>query len=270
MSVQPILMSSDVALLTRLAAASEDAQPAAVAVDWERPDDRGERDRRPTAAQLTALAEVREVSPWPVVCRVNQVGPGTEEEVERAVDLGADEVLVPMVRREAEVERVLHAVRDRVGVGIMVETPEAAARAASLADLGICRAFVGLLDLALERETPSVFTALADGTVDRLVAELASTAYGFGGLTDPARGYPLPARLLMGDIVRSGCAFAMMRNAFVADAALSSPESVLAAIHRELARLAGRQAGEVAADREALLARIAEIDAGRFEPQVRR
>jgi hypothetical protein len=270
MSVEPLLMSSDVDLLARLAAAPEGSQPAAVAVDWERPDERGERDRRPTEAQLTALAEVRAVSPWPVVCRVNQVGSGTEEEVERAVDLGADEVLVPMVRGEAEVERVLAVARGRLGVGIMVETTEAAARAASLADLGICRAFVGLLDLALERGTPSVFTALADGTVDRLVADLAATAYGFGGLTDPARGYPLPARLLMGDITRSGCAFAMMRNAFVADSALSSPEAVLAAIRAELRRLADRDADEVGSDREALLSRIAEIDAGRFEPQVRR
>ena len=78
-----------------------------------------------------------------------------------------------------------------------------------------------------------VFTALADGTVDRLVDALAPTAYGFGGLTDPARA-SLPARLLMAEIVRGGCAFAMMRNAFVADAALSSPGTVLAAIRGEL------------------------------------
>ena len=170
-----------------------------------------------------------------------------------------------MVRSEAEVERVLTAARGRVGVGIMVETPEAVDRAASLARLGISRAFVGLLDLAVERGTPSVFTALADGTVDRLVDALAPTAYGFGGLTDPTRGHPLPARLLMGEIVRGGCAFAMMRNAFVADAALTSPEAVLAAIRLELARLSRRDADEVADDRSALLARIADIDAGLAE-----
>ena len=45
----------------------------------------------------------------------------------------------------------------------------------------------------------------------------------------------------MGEIVRGGCSFALMRNAFVADAALSSPEGVLAAIRRELARLAARR-----------------------------
>ena len=83
---------------------------------------------------------------------------GQSNEVECAIDLGADEVLVPMVRHESEVERVLASVRDRIGVGIMVETPEAVARASSLAGLGICRAFVGLLDLALERATPSVLS----------------------------------------------------------------------------------------------------------------
>jgi riboflavin biosynthesis pyrimidine reductase len=270
-TVQPVLMSSDVALLASLASAPPEAQPAAVAVDWERPDERSTGlDRRPAAAQVAALAAVREVSPWPVVCRVNEVGPGTEDEVEQAVDLGADEVLVPMVRSEAEVERVLKAARGRFGVGIMVETPEAVDRAASLARLGISRAFVGLLDLAVERGTPSVFTALGDGTVDRLVAALAPTAYGFGGLTDPVRGHPLPARLLMGEIVRGGCSFAMMRNAFVADSALSSPAVVLASIRHELARLSRRDIGQVADDRSALLARIAVIDAGVAEQKVSR
>ena len=240
-------------------------------MDWERPDERSTwLDRRPTAAQVAALTAVRAASPWPVVCRVNEVGPGTEEEVEQAVDLGADEVLVPMVRSEAEVERVLAAARGRVGVGIMVETPEAVERAATLAELGICRAFVGLLDLAVERGTPSVFTALADGTVDRLVDALAPTAYGFGGLTDPDRGHPLPARLLMGEIVRGGCAFAMMRNAFVADAAVSSPASVLAAIRGELAGWRVAAPTRLPRTARALLARIADIDAGLAERGVPR
>jgi len=66
----------------------------------------------------------------------------------------------------------------------------------------------------------------------------------------------------MGEIVRGGCSFAMMRNAFVADAPLSSPESVLAAVRTELDRLAQRTGEDVATDREDLLARIEEIDAG--------
>ncbi len=269
MTVRPVLMSSDVALLRRLVAASPDSHPAAVAVDWERPSERSpEHHRRPPASHLARLAAVRAAVPWPVICRINSVGPGSEEEVERAIDLGVDEVLVPMVRHESEVEFVLRLARDRVGVGIMVETPEAVAGAASLARMGLSRAFVGLLDLAVLRDTPSVFTAIADGTIDELVEALAATTYGFGGLTDPERGHPLPARLLMGEIVRGGCSFALMRNAFVADAALSSPEGVLAAIRRELARLAARPGVEVRADREALLARIRSIDADESDREV--
>lgn len=261
MSVEPVLMSSDARLVARLAAASPVSHPAAVAVDWERPEHRATwADRRPSPAQLRALRDIRGASPWPVICRVNEVGPGTEDEVAQAVDLGADEVLVPMVRREADVERVLRAARDRVAVGIMVETPEAVARAATLAGLGLARAFVGLLDLAAERGTPSVFTALADGTVERVVEDLAGTPYGFGGLTDPERGHPLAARLLMGEIVRAGCGFAMMRNAFVADSLLSSPEQVLAALRLELSRLAERPGAVVQRDRQALVDRIRELD----------
>jgi hypothetical protein len=255
MSVAPVLMSSDLDLVRTLAAAPADAHPAAVTVDWERPERRGTVTHgEPTVAQVDALVGVRAASPWPVICRINEVGRGTSREIERAIELGADEVLVPMVRSEAEVDRVQQLAAGRVGVGVMIETREAVARSASFARLGLSRAFVGLLDLAVERGTPSVFTALADGTVERVVADLGPTAYGFGGLTDPTRGHPVPARLLMGEIVRAGCSFAMMRNAFVADAVLSSPDAVLTAIRRELSRLAARSEHSVLADRRALLA----------------
>jgi hypothetical protein len=71
----------------------------------------------------------------------------------------------------------------------------------------------------------------------------------------------VPARLLMGEIVRAGCSFAMMRNAFVADAFLSSPEAVLTAIRRELSRLATRSEESVRADRLALLAVLDGLEA---------
>jgi len=262
MTVSPILMSSDARLIAELAAAPPSAHPAAVAVDWERPEHRASwAEHRPTDLQVTALRAVRAASPWPVICRVNEVGPGTIAEVELAIDLGADEVLVPMVRTPGDAERVLHVARGRVGVGMMVETREAAEDPAPYAELGLCRAFIGLLDLAIERGTRSVFTALSDGSVDRIVGALDGLPYGFGGLTDPARGHPVPARLLMGDIVRAGCAFSMMRNAFVADAAMSSPARVLAAIRTELERLEHRDAGQVDTDRAALLACVAALDA---------
>ncbi len=266
MTVHPVLMSSDAALVAELAAAPASAHPAAIAVDWELPQHRATwADRRPAAPQLEVLTAVREASPWPVICRVNELGPGTSSEIDQAVDLGADEILLPMVRDPRAVERVLRMVGDRAGVGIMVETREAVAEPTAYAGLGLARAFVGLLDLAVERGTPTIFTALADGTVEAVVEGLDPVPYGFGGLTDPGRGHPLLARLLMGEIVRAGCAFSMMRNAFVADAALSSPIAVLAAVRRELALLERRDGVAVAADRVALLERIAELDLGAQE-----
>ena len=215
-TVQPVLMSSDMALLTRLASAPPEAHPAAVAVDWERPDERSTGlDRRPTAAQVAALTAVRDVSPWPVVCRVNEVGPVTEDEVEHAVDLGADEVLVPMVRREVGgrtgPERGPRPVRRRdhgrdPGGG-------RPGRRRSRARHQPC--VRGTARPGCRTRHPVGLHRARRRDDRRLVDALAPTAYGFGGLTDPERGHPLPARLLMGEIVAAGCIFAMMRNAFV-------------------------------------------------------
>lgn len=83
------------------AAAVVDAGAAGVILDWER---RGKARRQ--AGQDTQinedtaadLAVVRSATAGRVLCRVNGAGPWTAQEVQLAVELGADEVLLPMVQ----------------------------------------------------------------------------------------------------------------------------------------------------------------------------
>jgi hypothetical protein len=115
-------------------------------VDWEV---RGKHRRQAGAdTEVNAhtpldLARVRAATAGRVLCRLNAVGPWTPDEVERAVDLGADEVLLPMVRRPEQVDRALDLVAGRVGVGILVETAEAVQRVDELVARPLSRVYVG-------------------------------------------------------------------------------------------------------------------------------
>jgi hypothetical protein len=190
-------------------------------VDWERA---GKRDRQRGADTqingdtLDDLRRVRRVTDAQVLCRINGFGDTTPSEVEDAVGAGADEILLPMVRRSQEVEAVLELVAGRCGVGILVETEEAVAQADELGRLPISRAYLGLNDLAIERGSENIFEAVADGTVEA-VRRSFRVPFGFAGLTLPERGHPVPCRLLVAEMARLSCDFTFLRRSFLRDTA---------------------------------------------------
>lgn len=245
-------------------------------MDWER---KGKAERQALAearigtdTQIGAdtaedLARVVAAHPGPVICRINAVGPHSAGEVERAARLGATEVLVPMVRRVDEVEAVLRVAGGTVGVGVMVETVDAVERAAQLARLPITRAYVGLMDLALDRGSSSIFDAVVDGTLERVRTQM-DVPFGFGGLTVPGGGDPVPTALLLGEMARLGCGFTFLRRTFIADIdarRIDAGEGVRA-IRRAATLAAARTDADVRDDRRRLVECIAPLDEARRAP----
>ena len=200
------------------------AGAAGVVVDWER---RGKRARQAGAdTQINGhtpedLAAVRAAQGGVVLCRVNRWSAWTPAEIDLAVRLGADEVLLPMVRRPEEVDAALGVVAGRCGLGILVETAEAVRRVEQLATRPLSRIYLGLNDLMIDRGGGSLFVALVDGTVDRVAGAAGEVGIPFGvaGLTRPGAGRPVPARLLQGVLARAGASFTFLRRPFWADTA---------------------------------------------------
>ena len=128
-----------------------------IVVDWEhagkaiRQADADTEINRHTVDDLRAA---RSAASARLLCRLNRLSRDSAEEVELALDAGADELLLPMVRSAGEVERALELVGGRAGLGILVETRDAVAGADELAQLPLERVYVGLNDLAIERGTP--------------------------------------------------------------------------------------------------------------------
>jgi HpcH/HpaI aldolase/citrate lyase family protein len=255
-----LLFSTDPATVREAVAAGVDG----LVVDWER---RGKSSRQQDAdTQINAdtvddLRRVRAATGAPIICRINGPCETTGEEVDAAIEAGATEILLPMARRREEVEILLGKVDGRCGLGILVETVAAVKAAQSLAELPLTRVFIGLNDLAIERRTPNIFTALADGTVDGLRRRF-PMPFGFGGLTLPELGRPIPCRLLIGEMARLDCGFSFLRRSFLRDIRRRSMAREVPRIREALEEARARPPEEAGRDHQELRAAIAAWTAG--------
>ena len=246
----------------RFAAGCVDAGAAGVVVDWER---RGKARRQAgEGTQINGdtpedLARVRAATDGRVVCRINPAGPWTADEVDLAVRLGADEVLLPMVRRPAEVDRALLAVGGRCGLGILVETQDGVDRVDELVTRPLSRVYLGLNDLRIDRGSSVLFAPLVDGTAER-VRSACSVPFGVAGLTRPDAGWPVPSRLLAGELARTGAAFTFLRRSFTADVAGRDLQVEVPRILADCAAARQRTPGQVLADRAELLSAVGPLD----------
>lgn len=242
-----------------------EAGAAGVIVDWER---RGKARRQAGEdTQINGdtpadLARVRAATPGRVICRINGAGPWTAAEIDLAVDLGADEVLLPMVRGPEQVDRALAAVAGRCGLGILVETQDAVDRVHELVSRPLSRVYLGLNDLRIDRGSDQLFAPLVDGTAER-VREACPVPFGVAGLTRPDAGWPVPSRLLAAELARIGADFTFLRRSFHADVAGRDLFQEVPRILTASAAARQRTPGEVLADRAELLSAVGPLRARR-------
>jgi hypothetical protein len=214
---------------------------AGAVIDWETD---GKRERQAGAdTQINHdtpadLRRLRASFAGRIVCRINPVRTNHRagQELDEAIDGGANEILLPMVKSVSEVAFALDYARGRAGIGILVETVEAATLAGELGRLPLTRVYVGLNDLAIARGSRHIFSAITDGTLDGLRQHF-SVPFGFGGLTVVDGGYPVPTRLLMAEMARLRCGFTFLRRSFIADMATRDPGVEVPLILAEIAAL---------------------------------
>ena len=190
-----------------------------------------------------------------VACRINRFHESTAREVEEALAAGADEIFLPMVRTVSEVESTLRLVAGRCALSILVETTAAVACSHRLARLPVSRVYMGLNDLAIDRGSENIFDSVADGTVEQVRREF-SVPVGFGGLTLPDLGSPVPARLLIGEMARLDCSFSFLRRSFDRDTAGLRLQPLVPRIRAALLHASARSALEVYRDHEQFLGAV--------------
>ena len=240
------------------AARAFQAGAAGVIVDWEH---RGkERRQQGEGTEVNAhtaddLVRVRSATGGRVLCRVDAAGPHTAAQVDLAVALGADEVLLPMVRRPEHVDLALDAAAGRCGVGILVETQEAVQRVDELARRPLSRVYLGLNDLRIDRGSTSLFAPLLDGTADA-VRRSVRVPFGVAGLTRVGAGSPVPTRLLAAELARLDASFTFLRRSFTADVAVHEMDVEVPRMLAGLSAARARLPEQVVADRAGLITAV--------------
>lgn len=229
-----------------------------IVVDWEKSGKHARQsgyDTQINDAGLDDLRRVREAaSGTRVICRLNGFdAPQTCIELEAAVSAGADEVLLPMVRAVADVQQVIGWARGRCGVGIMVECLETLDILPLLGQLPLARAYIGLNDLQIAQKSSHLFVPIANGLVAQICTTLANIPVGFGGLTLPDHGHPIPSHLLMREMTRLNTHFSILRRSFLADVSQENLPLGLAQIRQAMTSFSERAPEDTARDFDALL-----------------
>lgn len=206
------------------------------------------------------LIRMRQAIQAKIICRINPSGSHTEGEVEQAISGGADVIMLPMVREPKEVEAFLSYVNDRAECGILVETSDALFHASTLSGLPLDYVYIGLNDLALSRGFSNIFSAICDGTVQRMRAVFREIKFGFGGITVLDKGFPIPFDLLLREMVALECDFGFLRRSFRRDIIDRDVRYEMNRLYQAIAEYQERPAMEIKKDRLALKRMIDSID----------
>lgn len=140
----------------------------------------------------------------------------TEEEVDTAIECGADILMLPMFKRADEVERFLKAVNGRAKTLLLMETKEAAESVDEILQVsGFNELHIGLNDLHLAYKKKFMFELYVDGTLDRLAPKLRERGirFGIGGIARIGYGM-LPAEYVIGEHYRLGSEMAILSRSF--------------------------------------------------------
>lgn len=157
-----------------------------------------------------------------VLVRVNPIHEATadygssEQEINAAIDAGADIVMLPYFKTVEEVRRFVDIVDGRAKTIPLLETPEAVNLADEILELeDLDEIFIGLNDLSIGYGKKFMFELLTDGTVEKLAFKFREKGipFGFGGIASIGKGL-LPSEYVIREHYRLGSVSAILSRSF--------------------------------------------------------
>lgn len=139
-----------------------------------------------------------------LLVRTNPIHAYSEAEVNKAIEYGADILMLPMVISASDVQRYVDIVAGRAKVCIMIETAQAMARIDDILDInGVDEIFIGLNDLHISLGLNFMFEVLSCGFVEYIANKCLTKGipFGFGGIARIGDG-ALPAEKILGEHIR--------------------------------------------------------------------
>ena len=140
----------------------------------------------------------------------------SENEINQAIEAGADIIILPMFRTADDVKKFVSYVDGRAKVQLLVETAEATANIDSILEVpGIDEVHIGLNDLHLAMHKTFMFELICDDTVSNLCNKIKEKGikYGFGGIARVGYGM-LPAEHIIAEHYHLGSTAAILSRGF--------------------------------------------------------
>lgn len=140
----------------------------------------------------------------------------SKEEIDNAINAGADILMLPMIKTKQEAEKFVELVGGRAKTMLLIETAEANENIDQILEVqGIDEIHVGLNDMHLAYKKRFMFELLVDGTVERLCEKFKEKGipYGFGGIASLGKG-AIPAEKVIAEHYRLGSTGAILSRSF--------------------------------------------------------
>lgn len=238
--------------------AAQEAQNSGVdsiIVDWENHQKKYRQQDYSTEINHDTPEDVRKLSEQlsiPVTVRINALYPGTKLEIQKAIDLGARIIMLPMAQNHKEVEEFMNLVDGRAKTIIQIETDNLVDDCENLRSIPWDFAYIGLNDLMISRKGRNIWDAVLDGTVEHIYQVLENRAVGFGGVTVINGGYPIPFLDLLKEMVRLDCSLSFLRRSFKKDIKNLDMASEIKSIRQAWNEMSKRSQEEIATDQKRL------------------
>lgn len=167
--------------------------------------------------KIDNIPELRKVlDKTELLVRTNPIHAYTKMEVDKAIEYGADILMLPMVMDHHDVEQYVSYVKGRCKVCIMIETAPAMARLDKIIAVpGVDEIFIGLNDLHISTGLTFMFELLSGGLVEYIANKCnkANMPFGFGGIARIGEG-DLPSDNILGEHVRLGSQSVILSRTF--------------------------------------------------------
>jgi len=225
-----------------LAATADRAGVNRIGLDLERLGKAGRQageDTRLSDHRIEELAVIaKSIGHAELFVRLNRSNPGTRDEVDAALQFGAQVIMLPYFRTAGEVDAFVRYVAGRAAVIVLIETASALVRIREiLAVPGIGEVMAGLNDLRFELGVQNHFEVLVSPVLDTLAQEVraANLSFSVGGVASPDDlSLPVSPDLVLAQFPRLGATGAWLSRSFVRNV---SPADFAAAVLRIRRRL---------------------------------
>lgn len=140
----------------------------------------------------------------------------SEDEIDQAIEAGADVIMLPMFRNAYDVKKFVSYVDGRAKVQLLVETAEAVANIDSILEVPeIDEVHIGLNDLHLAYHMDFMFELICGDIVKDLCEKIKDKGikYGFGGIARVGYGM-LPAEYIIAEHYHLGSSAAILSRGF--------------------------------------------------------